>query len=93
MENLPAGSVVLGQEAPRLTLGTRFQAVMAYENWFNDEDPFGRFAPDYVLALDRFRDAELGWMRRRFPERVAALRLVRRFPVWDTTVSLYRVRK
>lgn len=93
MENLPAGSVVLGQEAPRLTLGTRFKAVMAYENWFNDEDPFGRFAPDYVLALDRFRDAEMGWMRRRFPERTAALRLVRRFPVWDTTVSLYRVRK
>jgi 4-amino-4-deoxy-L-arabinose transferase-like glycosyltransferase len=93
MENLPAGSVVLGQEAPRLTLGTRFQAVMAYENWFNDEDPFNRFDPDYVLALDRFRDAEMGWMRRRFPERTAALRLVRRFPVWDTTVSLYRVRR
>lgn len=93
MENLPAGSVVLGQEAPRLTLGTRFRAVMAYENWFNDEDPFGRYDPDYVLALDRFRDAEMGWMRRRFPERTSALRLVRRFPVWDTTVTLYRVRK
>jgi 4-amino-4-deoxy-L-arabinose transferase-like glycosyltransferase len=93
METLPAGSVVMGQEAPRLTLGTRFQAVMAYENWFNDRDPFARYSPGYILVLDRFGEAEMGWMRRRFPEAVASLRLVHAFSVWDTTVSLYRVPK
>jgi hypothetical protein len=91
METLPAGSVVMGQEAPRLTLGTDFHAVMAYENWFNDRDPFTRFAPDYVLVLDRFGDAEMGWMRRKFPEAVSRFRRLRRFPIWDTTISLYRV--
>jgi len=90
METLPPGSVLLGQEAPRLALGTRLQAIMAYENWFNDRDPFSRFAPDYILVLDRFGDAEMSWMRRKFPDAVARFRRVRRFPVWDTTVSLYR---
>ncbi|HEX7503247.1 MAG TPA: glycosyltransferase family 39 protein, partial [Acidobacteriota bacterium] len=93
METLPAGSVIMGQEAPRLTLGTRFQAILAYENWFNDRDPFTRYAPDYILALDRFGDAEMGWIRRRFPEIAASLRRVHVFRVWDTTLSLYRVPK
>jgi 4-amino-4-deoxy-L-arabinose transferase-like glycosyltransferase len=92
MATLPAGSVVLGQEAPRLTLGTKLRAVLSYENWFNDRDPFSRYAPDYVLALDRFGDAEIGWMRRKFPDAVARFRLLRAFPVWDTTVSLYKVK-
>jgi hypothetical protein len=91
METLPAGSVVMGQEAPRLTLGTRFKAVLSYENWFNDRDPFTRYAPNYLLVLDRFGDAEMGWIQRKFPEIAASLRLVRAFRVWDTTVSLYRV--
>ncbi len=93
METRPAGSVVMGQEAPRLTLGTRFQAILAYENWFNDRDPFTRYAPDYILVLDRFGDAELGWIRRKFPEIAATFRLVRRFRIWDTTLSLYRIPK
>jgi hypothetical protein len=91
METLPAGSVVMGQEAPRLTLGTRFKAVLSYENWFNDQDPFKRYAPNYLLVLDRFGDAEMGWIRRKFPDVAASLRFVRAFRIWDTTVSLYRV--
>ena len=93
METLPAASVVMGQEAPRLTLGTRVRSILAYENWFNDRDPFRSYDPDYVLVLDRFGDAEIGWMRRRFPAAVASFRLLRRFPVWDTTVTLYRLAK
>jgi len=91
METLPAGSVVMGQEASRLTLGTRFKTVLAYENWFNDRDPFTRYAPNYILVLDRFGDAEMGWIRRKFPDVATSLRLVRAFPIWDTTVSLYQV--
>jgi len=93
MDNLPAGSVVMGQEAPRLTLGTRFKAVLAYENWFNDRDPFTRYAPNYVVVLDRFGAAELGWITRRFPDVAGRFRFVRTFPIWDTTMSLYRVSK
>jgi len=91
MKSLPDGSVVMGQEAPRLTLGTRFQAILAYENWFNDQDPFTRYAPNYILVLDKFGGAEMGWIRRKFPDIAASLRRVRHFKVWDTTVSLYRV--
>jgi len=91
METLPAGSVVMGQEAPRLTLETRFKAILSYENWFNDSDPFTRYAPNYLLVLDRFGDAEMGWIRRKFPDVANSLKRVRAFRIWDTTVSLYRV--
>ena len=93
METLPAGSVIMGQEAPRLTLGTNFKAVLSYENWFNDRDPFTRYAPTHLLVLDRFGDAEIGWIRRKFPDVTASLQLVRKFRIWDTTISLYRVRE
>ncbi|MEI6613527.1 MAG: glycosyltransferase family 39 protein [Chrysiogenales bacterium] len=91
METLPASSVVMGQEGPRLTLGTRLKTILSYENWFNDRDPFTRYAPNYVLVLDKFGAAEMGWIRRKFPDAAAHFRRVRRFPIWDTTVSLYRV--
>jgi len=88
---LPAGSVIMGQEAPRLTLGTRFPSLLAYENWFNDRDTFRRFKPTHLVVLDRFGGAEEGWIRRRYPETAARLEIVRKFKVWDTTMTLYRV--
>jgi 4-amino-4-deoxy-L-arabinose transferase-like glycosyltransferase len=91
LETLPPGSVVMGQEAPRLTLGTPFRCLLAYENWFNDRDPFTRFKPTHLIVLDRFGGAEAGWIRRRFPEKSAGLELVRKFKVWDTTMTLFRV--
>ena len=91
IETLPAGSVLMGQEAPRLALGTRFKTFLAYDNWFNYRDPFKRFAPTHLLILDKFGNAERDWIRRRFPHVMASLHLVRRFQVWDTTLSLYRV--
>jgi 4-amino-4-deoxy-L-arabinose transferase-like glycosyltransferase len=91
METLPAGSVLMGQEAPRLALGTRFKTILAYDNWFNYKDPFTRFAPTHLLILDRFHNAEKDWIRRRFPQVVASLHLVCRFRIWDTTISLYGV--
>ncbi len=90
-DTLPPGSIVMGQEAPRLTLGTPFKALLAYENWFNDRDPFERFKPTHLVVLDRFGGAEEGWIRRRFPEKAALFELVRKFKVWDTTMTLYRV--
>jgi 4-amino-4-deoxy-L-arabinose transferase-like glycosyltransferase len=90
-ETLPPGSVVMGQEAPRLTLGTPIKALLAYENWFNDRDPFSRFKPTHLVVLDRFGGAEEGWIRKRFPETAARFELVRKFKVWDTTMTLYRV--
>jgi 4-amino-4-deoxy-L-arabinose transferase-like glycosyltransferase len=91
VETLPPGSIVMGQEAPRLTLGTSFPSLLAYENWFNDRDPFTRYKPTHLLVLNRFGDAEIGWISRRFPEISGNLREIRRFRVWDTTMTLYRV--
>jgi hypothetical protein len=91
MRTLPPGSVVMGQEAPRLTLETPFKALMAYENWFNDEDPFVRYGPTHLLVLNRFGGAELAWIKKKFPETVRGLVKVQDFPVWDTTVTLYQV--
>lgn len=90
-ETLPPGSIVMGQEAPRLTLGTPLKALLAYENWFNDKDTFSRFKPTHLVVLDRFGGAEEGWIRRRFPETAARFELIRKFKVWDTTMTLYRV--
>ncbi|MHB8094776.1 MAG: glycosyltransferase family 39 protein [Candidatus Aminicenantales bacterium] len=92
METLPPGSIVMGQEAPRLTLGTSFPSLLAYENWFNDKDPFTRYKPTHLLVLNRFGDAEIGWIRRRFPEAAGKLQEIRRFRVWDTTMTLFLVR-
>lgn len=90
-ETLPPGSIIMGQEAPRLALGTPFKVLLAYENWFNDRDTFERFKPTHLVVLDRFGGAEEGWIRRRFPETAAGFEPVRKFKVWDTTLTLYRV--
>jgi 4-amino-4-deoxy-L-arabinose transferase-like glycosyltransferase len=91
LQTLPAGSVVMGQEAPRLTLETPFRALMAYENWFNDQDPFARYKPTHLLVLNRFGDAELRWIKRKYPVTASGLQEIRKFSVWDTTVTLFTV--
>jgi len=88
---LPPGSVIMGNEAPRLALETNFRFFVAFEGWFNDEDPFRLFRPTHLLVLDKFWGGELAWIQRRFPDVASRLKLHRRFPIWDTTVSLYRV--
>lgn len=91
MKMLPAGSVLMGQEAPRLALETRFKAFLAYDNWFNYRDPFKRLGPTHLLILDKFIYTERDWIRRRFPRVIDSLHLVRRFKVWDSTISLYQL--
>jgi len=91
LSTLPSGSVVMGQEAPRLTLGTPLKSLLTYENWFNDDDIFNRFHPTHLIVLDKFGDMELGWIKRKFPEVVPRLDPVRKFPVWNTTMTLYRI--
>ena len=91
LQTLPPDSVVMGQEAPRLTLETRLKALMAYENWFNDQDPFVRYKPTHLLVLNRFGDAELRWIMRRYSETARGFREIRKFRVWDTTLTLYSV--
>jgi hypothetical protein len=88
---LPSGSVIMGNEAPRLALETDFRFFVAVPGWFNDKDPFNQYRPTHLLVLDKFWGGELVWIQKRFPEVAANLRLHRRFPVWDTTVSLYKV--
>lgn len=88
---LPAGTVIMGQEALRLTLGTPCKALMTYENWFNDEDIFNRFHPTHLIVLDKFGEMELGWIKRKYPEIVPRLDPVHKFPVWNSTMTLYRV--
>lgn len=93
LETLPAGSVLMGQEALRLTLETPFKAFMAYENWFNDQDLFNRYKPTHLIVLDKFGDMELGWIQRKYPEVAPRLKSVHKFPVWNTTMSLYSVQE
>jgi hypothetical protein len=90
--DLPEGSVLMGNEAPRLALETKFRLFVSFEGWFNDEDPFRAYRPTHLLVLDRFWGGELVWIKRRFPDIASSLILFRRFPIWDTTVSLYKVR-
>jgi 4-amino-4-deoxy-L-arabinose transferase-like glycosyltransferase len=92
VRTLPPGSVLMGNEAPRLALETKFRFFVAFEGWFNDEDPFRRYRPSHLLVLDKFWGGELVWVKRRFPEITDNLVLYRRFPIWDTTLSLYKVK-
>ncbi len=88
---LPPGSVIMGNEAPRLALETDFRLFPAFEGWFNDRDPFREQRPTHLLTLDKYWGGEIRWIKRRFPEVAARLKLLRQFPLWDTTVSLYKV--
>lgn len=88
---LPPGSVIMGNEAPRLALETDFRLFPAFEGWFNDRDPFREQRPTHLLTLDKYWGGEIRWIRRRFPDVASRLKLLRRFPLWDTTVSLYKV--
>lgn len=92
LRSLPPGSVLMGIEAPRLALETKFKSFVAFEGWFNDEDPFRIHRPTHLLVLDRFWGGELVWIQKRFPEIAADLTLYRRFPIWDTTISFYKVK-
>jgi len=92
IRTLPPESVLMGNEAPRLALETKFRVFVAFEGWFNDEDPFSRYRPTHLLVLDKFWGGELVWIKRRFPEIADNLVLYRRFPIWDTTISLYKVK-
>jgi 4-amino-4-deoxy-L-arabinose transferase-like glycosyltransferase len=91
IRTLPPGSVLMGNEAPRLALETNFRFFVAFEGWFNDEDPFRLYRPTHLLVLDKFWGGEIVWIKRRFPEIADNLILYRRLPIWDTTISLYKV--
>lgn len=91
LQQLPPDSVIMGNEAPRLALETRLRLFPAFEGWFNDRDPFRKQRPTHLLTLDKYWGGEIRWIKRRFPDIVARLKLVRKFPLWDTTVSLYKV--
>jgi len=91
LRQLPPGSIIMGNEAPRLALETEFRLFPAFEGWFNDEDPFRKQRPTHLLTLDKYWGGELVWIRKLFPEIAANLRLIHRYPLWDTTISLYQV--
>jgi len=91
LQQLPEDSVIMGNEAPRLALETRLKLFPAFEGWFNDKDPFRELRPTHLLTLDKYWGGEIRWIKRYFPDIVARLKLVRKFPLWDTTVSLYKV--
>jgi 4-amino-4-deoxy-L-arabinose transferase-like glycosyltransferase len=91
LHQLPPDSVIMGNEAPRLALETGFRLFPAFEGWFNDQDPFRRQRPTHLLTLDKYWGGEIRWIQRRFPEIAGQLKLLRQFPLWDTTVSLYKV--
>ena len=91
LRQLPPGSVIMGNEAPRLALETGFRVFPAFEGWFNDRDPFHEQRPTHLLTLDKYWGGEIRWIKRRFPEITSRLKLLRQFLLWDTTVSLYRV--
>jgi 4-amino-4-deoxy-L-arabinose transferase-like glycosyltransferase len=91
LRQLPPDSVLMGNEAPRLALETGFRLFPAFEGWFNDRDPFHEQRPTHLLTLDKYWGGEIKWIKRRFPEIATRLKLLRQFPLWDTTVSLYKV--
>lgn len=91
LERLPPDSVLMGNEAPRLALETKFRFFVAFDGWFNDKDPFRIHRPTHLLVLNKFWGGELVWIKRRFPDIAANLKFIRNFPIWDTSVGLYKV--
>jgi 4-amino-4-deoxy-L-arabinose transferase-like glycosyltransferase len=90
-ENLPAGSVLIGDVAPGITMENRFPAIHVQPGLANDRQPVERFAgaPRYVVILDG-RWKEPYWLKN-YPALVAPERRVKVARVLRWDVGIYAV--
>ena len=79
-ENLPPGSVLIGDVAPGLCLDNRFQAVSVIPGLCNDQAPVERFAPAprYIVILDGTWKER--WWLQRYPQYVTQEHRIHLFP-------------
>jgi 4-amino-4-deoxy-L-arabinose transferase-like glycosyltransferase len=86
--NLPAGSVLIGDVAPGVTMNNTFKAIHVQEGLANDIAPVERFegSPRYLAILSgRWR--EVYWAKY-YPQLLSTERLVKLTPVirWDVGI-------
>jgi 4-amino-4-deoxy-L-arabinose transferase-like glycosyltransferase len=90
-ENLPPGSVLIGDVAPGVSLDNPFKAMHVQPGLVNDIEPVEKFAgaPRYIVILDG-RWKERYWLDR-YPELVAPNRRVKLARVLRWDVGVYAV--
>ncbi|MEP6756782.1 MAG: glycosyltransferase family 39 protein [Chthonomonadales bacterium] len=88
---LPAGSVLIGDVAPGITMENSFKAIHVQVGLVNDHDPIGKFAgsPRYIAILDgKWREK---WWVAHYPELITPENQIalKRVLKWD--IGIYRV--
>lgn len=84
-------NVFMGLEAPRIVLYTRMRVVFAYKDWYNDKnDPFRRFKVTHLVEMRKFH--QLWWVKAMYPKIFNNMELVASFPIWDTSIDIYRIK-
>jgi 4-amino-4-deoxy-L-arabinose transferase-like glycosyltransferase len=92
-ENLPAGSVLLGDVAPGLSMDNRHMAISVMPGLANDEKPVEAFAgrPRFVAILDgELRPRESYWLAN-YPQLVAPRQRLKAARVVKFPIGIYPV--
>jgi hypothetical protein len=91
-QNLPQGSVLLGDAAPGLAVSNAFKAITVIPGLSNNKEPVERFAPAprYIVILNGQKN--VNWWRERYPAIITPENLIRLFPrLVDFEVAVYLV--
>jgi 4-amino-4-deoxy-L-arabinose transferase-like glycosyltransferase len=85
---LPISSVVAGQWAPELCLGTPFTAIPMWKGFVNFDNPFRKFGITHVLSWDYPLGNEYEHQKEWFPQEMSRAKIKRTFIIRNTNVLL-----
>lgn len=91
VKTLPPGTVLMGQNAVRLTFDSPHRGIQAAKTWWNDENPF-QHNITHVVTIPRWT-YELSWIKKDYPNIFKTLKLLQEFPYWTKKIQIYRLVK
>lgn len=83
-----APTIIAGQWAPQLCLGTAHKAIPLWKNYVNDRDPFTRYEIRYILSWNYHLGDEYAHQFSWFPNEMAKTRVITTFLIKDSPVIL-----
>lgn len=88
-QQLPPGSYVAGLATPELLLPTPIPALYVWENFANDENPFGKYPLTHMLLADF--NGERSFYQTHYPNVMAHSRLINTYRIRGSRFYLYSI--